>query len=93
MEKDKYTLGKKIWIAIEALVGLFVIWLACSVFTGLLTMVLMAIVYGECTAVLVEEYYTLIKIGYGTILAVCIAEYLRRLYRKYSITDQYGNKR
>jgi len=88
MEGDnKWTFWYKVWIAIEALVSLFVIWLMCTLFTVLLTWGLMAIKYGECTAILIEQYASYIKIGYGAILTICIAQYLRRLYRKYKIDN------
>jgi hypothetical protein len=92
MDKDKWSFWKKVWIVIEALVGLFVIWIVCTLFTILLTWTLMGIKYGECTAELIEKYEMYIKIGYGAILTICAAQYLQRLYRKYRITDQYGNK-
>ena len=91
MDKDEnkpWTFWSKVWITIEALVGLFVIWIACTLFTIVLTWVIMGIRFGECTVVLMEEYWSYIKIGYGTIVAICFSEYLRRLYRKYKIKNE-----
>ena len=45
----------------------------------------MAIKYGECTVVLMEQYQTYIKVGYGAIVTICFGAYLRRLYNKYKI--------
>ena len=87
MDKDNWTIWKKIGIALEASVGIFVIWLICTVFTVILTIVIMQISFGGCTAELLEEYQTYIKVGYGTVLTLCIAYYVRRLYRKYNIKE------
>lgn len=77
----------KIWIVIEAFVGIFVIWLFCTLTTIVLTWIVMGISFGECTGVLLEEYQTYIKVGYGIILTAAIAQYLRKLYRKYNIKE------
>lgn len=87
MVRDNWNIWKKIWIAIEALVGIFAIFLSCTLFTIVVTWIGMGIKYGECTFELFEQYQKLIFIAYGTILSICIAQYIRRLYRKYKIED------
>lgn len=87
MEEDKWTFWKKVWLVIEALVGLFVIWILCSIFTVLLTWIVMGIKYGECTALLLEENLSYIRIGYTSIIAICFSVYLRRLYKKYNFKE------
>jgi len=86
MEKDnRWTIWFKIRIALEALIGLFVIWIACTVFAVFLTMGIMYVVFGSCTIGHLEDYQKYIQIGYATVLAICFSVYLRRLYRKYQI--------
>jgi len=93
MEEDnKWTIWFKIWIVIEALVGLFAIWIACTLFSILLTWVIMGISFGECTVVLMEQYMKYIMIGYSAIIAICFSVYLRRLYRKYQIKVDNGGQ-
>lgn len=83
-DKPKMPIWRKILITIQILVSLFVIWILCSGFTGLLTWISMEVCFGKCTVQLFEQYSTYIKVGYGIMVTACTSMYIHRMNKKYN---------
>jgi hypothetical protein len=88
MEEKEFSFWKKVIIGIEALVGLLVIFVLCTIFSILISYVTIYACNGECTIELFEEYSGYVKVGYGVFLSVCVSLYIKHLADKYKSDDK-----
>ena len=84
-EDVKWTFWFKARFVLEVLIGLLVIWIACTIFTGILMLIATHVFAGKSVADCFDVYGRYIQIGYGAVISICFALYIQRLYKKYKI--------
>jgi len=84
-ENRRYPWWKKIFIGLEIIASLFLVWVLVTVVTSAIAWLAIYLCYGECTIDHLEAYGNYIKLSYSAFLVVGLSVYLRYINNKYKI--------